>query len=224
MIPWTDSGSGSSPACSCPAAVLGDEQAAVDEHPHELLRVERVALGAREQGLAQLVGTADREQQQRQQPSGLVAGQRRERDRQRVAVAAPAVPPLLQVGTRGAEQEQRRVAAPVGEVLDEVEQPLVGPVQVLEHEHERRPLGHRLDVAPPRGEGLVARLALGRAGEADQRAQVLLDPRRLAGVAHERRAPTSRASRRPSPASSVSRIPASLLTISSSAQYATPSP
>src|SRR5204862_7581495 len=44
---------------------------------------------------------------------------------------------------------------------------VVGPLQVLEDEHERAPLRERLDEAPPRGEalGLLARLGRREAGE-----------------------------------------------------------
>ena len=47
-----------------------------------------------------------------------------------------------QLRPRGADDEQRHAARPVDEVVDEVEQVVVGPVQVLEHEHER-PLARR---------------------------------------------------------------------------------
>ena len=45
---------------------------------------------------------------------------------------------------------------PVDEVVDEVEQAVVGPVQVLEDEHERALLGDALEEPPPRGERLAA--------------------------------------------------------------------
>ena len=58
-------------------------------------------------------------------------------------------------------------------MVDEVEQVVVGPVQVLEDEHERALLGEGLEEPSPGGEALravAARLTLG--GEADQRPQV----------------------------------------------------
>src|SRR5205085_6586837 len=45
---------------------------------------------------------------------------------------------------REAEDEDRRVAHPGGQVLDEVEERVLGPVDVLEDEHERLYLGELL--------------------------------------------------------------------------------
>ena len=68
-------------------------------------------------------------------------------------------------------------------MVDEVEEIVVGPVQVFEHEHER-PLGREvLEEAAPGRERLVAGVAacLRPAGEPDERAQVRLDPGSSAG-------------------------------------------
>ena len=58
--------------------------------------------------------------------------------------------PLVQLRAGGAEEKQRHALRPVGEVLEEGEQRLVGPVQVLEHEH-------RLPPVRPRTRGSAAR-------------------------------------------------------------------
>ena len=92
--------------------------------------------------------------------------------------AAPARPALEQLRPGGADDEQRHAGRPVDEVVDEVEQPVVGPVQILEDEHERALLGERLEEAAPGGEGLVAAVA-GRSilrVEPDERPQVLARP------------------------------------------------
>ena len=54
------------------------------------------------------------------------------------------------------------VLRPVDEVLDEVEERAVGPVDVLEDENDRKRLGHALEEEPPGGEEvfLVGRAAL----------------------------------------------------------------
>ena len=83
-----------------------------------------------------------------------------------------------ELGAGGADDEQRHPARPVHEVVDEVEQRVVGPVQVFEDEDER-PLARR---SPP-GSGARRRTPR-RAGrwpslvrlEADQRMEVPLDP------------------------------------------------
>ena len=52
---------------------------------------------------------------------------------------APTPAGARELGPRGAEQDQRRTRRPVGEVVEEVEQPLVRPVKVFEDQHERPP-------------------------------------------------------------------------------------
>ena len=52
---------------------------------------------------------------------------------------------LAQLGPRERDQQQRRVADPLGEVLDEVEERRLGPVDVVEHEHERPLARQRLE-------------------------------------------------------------------------------
>ena len=72
-------------------------------------------------------------------------------------------------------------------MVDEVEQVVVGPVQVLEDEHEGPALGERLEEAAPGGERLVAavtaRVALPR--QPDERPQMALDPMGALGVGDE---------------------------------------
>ena len=74
-----------------------------------------------------------------------------------------------QLRTRRRDDEQRHVGEPVDEFVDEVEQVVVRPVQVLEHEHCRSLLGEALDESPPRGEAFVAS-GIG-CGQSDQRPQ-----------------------------------------------------
>ena len=58
--------------------------------------------------------------------------------------------------SRGQADEQERRAHPARQVLDQVEHPLVGPVDVLDREHERPPPGDPLD---DRADGREERLA-----------------------------------------------------------------
>jgi hypothetical protein len=58
-----------------------------------------------------------------------VLAQRLQRDRRRVRhPAAPRRPALEQFWARGADDEERHATQPVHQVVDEVEQPVVGPV------------------------------------------------------------------------------------------------
>ena len=116
-----------------PAVAVADDPALVDQVPDDLLEEERVPLGP-------LAGSAswtdagevvDREQEA-DQPIGLLRGERIERDRRDVAPpAAPAGPALGQLGSGGAE-EHHRPDDPVGELLEQVEQRGIGPVDVLD--------------------------------------------------------------------------------------------
>ena len=64
-------------------------------------------------------------------------------------------------------------------MVDEIEKPLVGPVQVFEDEHGRTPVGHRLDEAPPGRERLLAGLVTAVPGKPDEWSQRALDPCRV---------------------------------------------
>ena len=139
--------------------------------------------------------------------------------------AAPAGPPLEQLRAGGADDQQRHRARAVGEQVDEVEQRVVGPVHVLEHEDGRAVLRQRLEEAPPGRE----RLRRGRPRRRARRPR----PGRPAGAGGARpsggraprRARAETASRSFSPATAApsdSRMPACALTISPSAQNATP--
>src|SRR5204863_9206126 len=83
--------------------------------------------------------------------------------------------PLEQFEPRRAKNEHRDVAYPVDEVLDEVEQPFIRPLDVLEDQHERVLLRQRLEETAPRRERLLLRPGgVGRLP--DQRPQVRYDP------------------------------------------------
>ena len=64
--------------------------------------------------------------------------------------AAPRRPKLEQVRPRDAEDEQRRIARPVGDVLDQVEERRLGPLEVVEVDDERTLAGGRLEEPPHR--------------------------------------------------------------------------
>jgi hypothetical protein len=149
------------------------------EHPCVLLRVERIAARLGDE-LARLLPSDEL----LEEAGSLLLGERRERDECRVALAAaPAGPAVEELGARSAEDEDRHVRRPVDEVVDEVEEAVVRPVQILEDEDERSLIGERLHETTPGGEGLVSRFrSAGMAAQADERPQVALDPARLNGI------------------------------------------
>ncbi len=187
-----------------------------------LLGVERVAARAREQRRLRRRRRAPRcSSSAREEPRRLLVGERRERERR-------ARSPCRRPSRAGASSSSGRAVQttssgtprrPVDQVVDEVEQAVVRPVEVLEDEHERplaRPAPRR-SAARRRTPRRAGRRALRRrAGR--RAAEVRLDPvglgRRRTSVVDASRELLASASS----ASSVSRIPACAFTISPSAQ------
>ena len=118
-----------------PADLCG---AVLVEHPHRLLEEERVALGLRKQLLS--VGLAERAvgHQRIHELLALDRTERFELDCGRAdAATAPAGPDVEQLRPRERNQEKRRLAHPRRQMLDQLQERLLGPVDVLEDEHER---------------------------------------------------------------------------------------
>ena len=139
------------------------------EHRHHLLDEERIAVGRREDALAKVRLDVPRELGE-EQVARLVT-ERLQQDRGRVELAArPAGSTVEQLGTRHAEKQDRSVARPVGDVLDEIEERVLGPVKVVPDDDER-PFARRLFEQAPDGEGdLLLRRDPVRAEEHTERA------------------------------------------------------
>ena len=138
-----------------------------------------IAVGTPQERLLHLRGQNRLREVLRDQTRGVVVRERRERQSHGVRLAAaPPRAPHEQLRPRAAEDEQRHSGGAVDETVDEVEEPVVGPVQVLEHEDGRALLAERLEEAPPGGERLAAAVSsdaeLG--AEPDERPQVGRDP------------------------------------------------
>ena len=118
----------------------------------ELLDEQRIAL--RELGDALAHG--GRRVERVEQAVRVQAGQRLEPQR-RLRPRQPLRPSLRQLGPRDAEEQHACGSEADREVLDQVEQRLLGPVDVVEHCDERLLAGEILEQAPRRGEHLVAR-------------------------------------------------------------------
>jgi hypothetical protein len=101
--------------------------------------------------------------------------------------ATPAGATLEQLRSRGADHEHGNSAGPVDEMLNEIEQIVIRPMQILEDEHQRALLGEPLEVAPPRREGLVPPVAANCriAAEPGERTQMPLDPLRVRRLGDE---------------------------------------
>ena len=123
------------------------------------------------------------------------------------------------------DDEDRNASGPVDQVVDEVEEPVVRPVEILEDEDERalfgEPSKNRRQAANASGRLISVQLLL--ALDSDERAEVTLDPLGF-GVVNQLTHAVSQLALRSRRGESVSRIPAWALTISPSAQNETPSP
>ena len=83
--------------------------------------------------------------------------QRLERRRRGVSLAAaPVATDVEQLGSRDAEQQDRSVARVVRQVVDEVEEGRLRPLEVVEDDDERTRLRQRLEELPHGPERLLA--------------------------------------------------------------------
>ena len=120
------------------ARVGARQQPAVAEHTHVLAGVEGISTCAVEERGPQPHREYRPLEQRRDEVAHVLVRQRLERDGEGIPLrGSPARPPLEQVRARCRDDEERHVAGPVHEVLDEVEQRVVGPVEILEDEGDR---------------------------------------------------------------------------------------
>ena len=160
----------------------------LEEELRELLGVEWIATRSLEERRLRLGHQDGRSEQSREEKRGLVVGKRSECEGRRVQLAAaPARPSVEKLRTRRRDDEERNVGHPVDELVEEVEQAFVGPVEVFDDEHEGPLICHRLEEAPPRGECLAAPVAadLTLGGEADEGEEMPLDPAAIGLVVDE---------------------------------------
>ena len=173
-------------------------RAALEQHPSRLLDEERIALGLLEQRLALGGRELPVGEQGVQELLALGGAERLERERGgSQAAAAPAGPDVEQLGPGEADDQQRHVLDALGQVLDQVEQRLLGPVDVLEDEHERLRVGELgRPLAGRPGDLLRAPLGLDRLEHADREREQVRD-RIVAAAGAELRDGLLRPDRRP---------------------------
>ena len=135
-----------------PRAVGAGQQAVVDQHGEHLLHEQRVALGR--------LGDAGRRPSPASWPGpgGWPAARWPRRSARGSSSTEVALGFLLpqaalsveQLGAGGAEQQERGVPRPVGDVLDEVQQGGLRPLDVVEHHDQGTTPGQRLEEGPQR--------------------------------------------------------------------------
>ena len=133
-------------------AVLLDDQAAVEQHANGLDRIERDAFRARQNPLAKLLRQTRDESVQ--QPAHRPLGERSERERRLVRAMPELGMASLKLGACEAEDEDRLLPGPLEQVGDELHEPCIGPLQVLEEQRDRPLLGHALEEQAPGAEEL----------------------------------------------------------------------
>ena len=145
-----------------PVAVAAVQPALLDQGGQQLLEEQRVALGGPGDPAGGLLGQGHRAGQGGQQPGRLGVAEGLQQQGGGVQLApGPAGPVLQELGPGHGHQQDGGAAAVVGHVLDQVEQARLGPVEVVEHHHQRPPAGQELQQPPER-----PRRLLGRAGAA----------------------------------------------------------
>ena len=125
-------------ATGAPVPVLPLEKAVVHEHPQQLLHEQRVPFGGRRDAHRSVPRQARLAQQVLDQELALVLAERPEhRPCSRSSAGVNAGTGLPQLGTSHVEQEDGLAAAVVLQVLEEVEKRGLGPVEIVEDDHER---------------------------------------------------------------------------------------
>jgi hypothetical protein len=126
-----------------------------DEHADRFDGVERDAVGAGHDGVRR--GLRDAGDQAGEQLAHRLVGQAVQRQRQEVAApGAPVRAPFQQLRSRQRHEVQRVARGPLQEVLDEVDHPGIGPLEILEDEHRRSRRGDPLEErAPGREQGVA---------------------------------------------------------------------
>ena len=144
------------------------EHAVLDEHAHQLAHEQRVAL-ARRQHTARDRGRELVRRRARRPPTGWPRPRRarraRRRRRRRRATPATAAARAAPVGPRR-RTSSGTSRAPLHDVLDQVEQERLRPVEVVEHQHDGAGAGQPGEQPPHRPERLLRRRRRARAEQA----------------------------------------------------------
>ena len=133
-------------ACSVSGIPIGGPLlAALGDGEHDLLEEQRIAPGLLEERPPRLRRDVADLAQRVDQLLAVGLPERLELDRGCAhAPAAPVGTNVEQLRSGEAENQERAVAHPVGHVLDQLEQGLLGPVDVLEDQDQGLRLGHQL--------------------------------------------------------------------------------
>jgi hypothetical protein len=162
------------------------QDAVVDEHPDRLLDVQRVALGHLGDPRPGLDGHLRAAHEAADEAVGLRLGQRCQGYRRRVGLGRhPVGAGVEQLRARLANDQHRRALDPVGEVVDQVEEGGLAPVDVVEGHDQRSAGGEALEEAADRPVGLLQPDVGGP--QAEQRSEPVADELVVGGIGRGRR-------------------------------------
>ena len=140
-----------------PASAVPAQQVVVDQHCQQLLGKQRVAVGGPGDPRRSVGGQWPAAEQVRDQSPAVAVVERLEQHRHGLDLAAgPGGMAVEELGPRRAEQQDRRVARLLGQVLDERQERRLGPLQVVEDDHERAALRDPLEELAHRPGGHLA--------------------------------------------------------------------
>ena len=169
-----------------PSALLQDEPTLVDQEARDLLRVERVPLGGGGDALADHGIHRVIRQEVGDELPALLGVQRFEQDRRRVQLPpGPAGAIVEQLGARHAREQDRDVASQIRDVLDQLDERGLCPLDVVDHEDHGALGGEALEQRPD-GPAHLFRGGL-PAVEPDRLPDALRDRGRVAITAGEHR-------------------------------------
>ena len=137
---------------------LGVRSAVFGLHGEKLLDEERVAVGRLQDFGAGRTRECAVVEERVHECVHLRLDERLQREERRIVPERrPGWSRLQQLGPPTAEQQDRPLAAEAGHVLDEIEEPGLGPMEVLEDDDQRPVAGQRLEQRADRPVGLVRR-------------------------------------------------------------------
>ena len=154
------------------AVAAGGQAALGEQHPHRLDGIERHAVGPRDDG-ADCGLRQPRHETHQQLPHGLGSQGLQVQAREVASTGTPVGPPVQQLRSSEGDDVEGGRAAPLEQVVDEVDGAGIGPVEVLEHHHDRSCGRQSLEEGAPGPEQLVGADARVDAQECQQRR---LDP------------------------------------------------
>ena len=153
-----------------PAPVHAPQETVLDQHREELLGEERVPLGRIDDPPARLLGEIGAPEDVLEHEPDVCFRERCQRDSGLLRPLRPARAQLEHCGAGRADDQERGVGDGVHQVLDQVEERRLRPVDVLEHDDERALARERLEQHPHRPEELVDKVVLLREPECGREA------------------------------------------------------